>query len=60
MPATVMPRPIWAGLMLPRPPDGAVAPWSVWERMSWKFTRPDLKPTVLTLAMLLPMTSIMI
>src|ERR1035437_6769720 len=28
--------------------------------MSWKFTRPDLKPTVLTLAMLLPMTSIMI
>ena len=29
------------------------------ESMSWKSTRPDLKPTVLTLAMLLPMTSIM-
>ena len=58
IPATVMPRPICAGLMLPRAPFGAVAPRSVWDRMSSKLTRPDLKPTVLTLAMLLPITSI--
>jgi hypothetical protein len=33
---------------------------TVWLYMSWNITRLDLNPTVLTLAMLLPITSIFV
>src|SRR5690606_3838228 len=51
------PRPTCCGLVPPRVPMGAVAARIVSYSMSLKVTRLALNPTVLTLAMLLPMTS---
>src|ERR1700754_2485385 len=60
--ATWTPSPIWIGLVPPRPavalaPEPAV---SIWLRVSWKTVVLDLKPMVLALAMLLPVTSSMV
>ncbi|MNU04110.1 hypothetical protein D3C72_2483900 [compost metagenome] len=55
-----MPRPICCGLTPPRllpAPPGAVAASCSCETWSAKLTRLALKPVVLTLAMLLPITS---
>src|SRR4051812_48692161 len=61
MAPTFTPRPTWAGLVPPAPPPaGELAPLSIWLRRSWKITWLDLNPTVLTLAMLLPMVSIIV
>ena len=55
---TIVPRPIWAALVPPRPPlTGRLADLMVCVSISLNVTRPDLNPTVLLLAMLLPMTS---
>src|SRR6478752_2838842 len=59
-PATRTPRPICAGLLPPDSPCGAEAPWVICERVSWNWVVEDLKPAVLTLAMLLPVTSSMV
>src|SRR4051812_32436370 len=56
MPATFTPSPTWAGLV-PPVSVGAEPLLSTWERVSWKTVWLDLKPTVLTLAMLLPTVS---
>src|SRR5690625_4198804 len=56
-PATRTPRPIWAGLVPPWPGCGAPAFWTIWLRVSWNCVWDALKPVVLTLAMLLPVTS---
>jgi hypothetical protein len=58
MPAVRTPRPIWAGLVAPVFAPGAVAPRRVWLNASAKTTWEDLNPVVFTLAMLLPVTSI--
>src|SRR3954466_14167009 len=60
MPATLTPRPTWAGLVPAMPAVGAEPLRSTWERVSSKTVVLDLKPTVLTLAMLLPTTSILV
>jgi hypothetical protein len=39
------------------PVCGPPAPWVICDRVSWNTVVDDLKPTVLTLAMLLPVTS---
>src|SRR3954468_16718894 len=57
VPATWTPRPIWIGLVPPRwalPAEPAV---SIWLSVSWKTVLLLLKPVVLALAMLLPVTS---
>ena len=56
VPATVLPLPIWRGLIPPLRPFGP-AP-SDWVRLNMDSNsiRVDLKAVVLTLAMLLPMT----
>src|SRR6266540_3062513 len=58
--ATDEPRPTWAALMPPRPSPGATEPRMVCESMVWNATRLPLKAVVLTLAMLLPITSMKI
>src|SRR4051794_27222871 len=55
-----VPRPTWAGLVPPAAPAGAAAPEIIWLRVSWNTAWLDLKPAVLTLAMLLPTTSIIV
>ena len=60
MPATRVPSPTWDGLLPPCAAVGAAAPSSSWLRVSWKTVCDDLKPAVLTLAMLLPVTSIIV
>src|ERR1051325_4409279 len=55
-PATV-PMPTCRGLVPPRSLSGAEPKEKVWENCDLKSRREDLKPTVLTLAMLLPTTS---
>ena len=60
MPATRVPRPTCAGLVPPCCAVGAAAPCSSWLRVSWNRVWEDLKPAVLTLAMLLPVTSIIV
>ena len=57
MVAITMPRPTCLGFTPPTSSVGRAAPDRVWEIMSWKFTRPFLKPVVFTLAMLFPSTS---
>src|SRR5690606_25910365 len=57
MPATCTPRPTWAGLEPPRSASGPVAPWVIWDKVSWNCTDEDLKPVVFTLEMLLPVAS---
>src|SRR4051794_27751956 len=57
MPATFTPRPTWAGFVPPRSAVGAPPLLSTWDRVSSKTVWLALKPTVLTLAMLLPVTS---
>ncbi|MNU63068.1 hypothetical protein D3C71_523130 [compost metagenome] len=53
-----VPKPICFELTPPLVPStGVVTPDTVWLIISLNMTRPDLKPTVLTLAMLLPITS---
>jgi hypothetical protein len=54
---TFTPRPICMGLVPPVVAVGAMPVVSVWPRMSSKTTLDDLKPVVLALAMLLPITS---
>src|SRR3954451_17965292 len=54
------PRPTWAGLVPPRAAEGAPPPARVWESTSVKTVLDPLKPVVLTLAMLLPTTSIIV
>ena len=55
--ATPVPRPICFGFVPPTLSCGADAPVSVWESVSANVVRLDLKPVVLTFAMLLPLTS---
>jgi len=57
MEPSLTPEPICTGLVPPRPPCAAPAPRRVWLSVSSKVTRLALKPVVLTLAMLLPITS---
>src|SRR5919107_1186091 len=57
MPATLTPRPTCAGLVPATSPLGAEPLRSTWDRVSSKTVWLPLKPTVLTLAMLLPATS---
>src|SRR6478736_4797794 len=59
--ASWTPRPTWIGLLPPRPVVGfgREAPVSICERVSAKTVELALKPTVLALAMLLPVTSSM-
>src|SRR3954471_13615515 len=60
IPATLTPRPTWAGLV-PAVSRYGAEPWrSSWETVSSKTVVLLLKPTVLTLAMLLPTTSILV
>src|SRR6478672_10051634 len=55
---TWTPRPTWIGLVPPRVPgEDWEAPVSIWLSVSWKTVVLDLKPMVLALAMLLPVTS---
>src|SRR3954447_1058566 len=58
IPATLTPRPTWAGLVPAVSPFGAEPLRSSWESVSSKTVARLLEPTVLTLAMLLPTTSI--
>src|SRR5450755_2911658 len=58
MAPTWTPRPIWAGLTPPVVAFGAPADRRVWLRVSSNSTELDLKPVVLTLAMLFDTTSI--
>ena len=44
----------------PEPMAPGIEPRMVWASNVWNVTRLDLKPVVLTLAMLLEMTSIMV
>src|SRR3954465_6908688 len=55
--ATFTPRPTWAGLVPPRFCAAAPPARMTWDSVSWKTVWLPLKPTVLTLAMLLPVTS---
>src|SRR3712207_6307181 len=57
MPATLTPRPTCAGLVPPPSAVGAEPLRMTWDRVSSKTVWELLKPTVLTLAMLLPVTS---
>src|SRR3954469_24291073 len=57
MPATLTPRPTWAGLVPAVSPLGAEPLRSTCDSVSSKTVVLLLKPTVLTLAMLLPATS---
>src|SRR5437867_10199064 len=56
--SVVTPVPTWMGGVPLAAPLAPLEPRSVWLKESAKSTRPDLKPVVLTLAMLLLMTSI--
>src|SRR5215204_7536689 len=58
--ATLTPRPTCAGFVPPRSAAGAPPARMTWDRVSWKTVCDPLKPTVLTLAMLLPVTSILV
>ncbi len=60
MAATLTPRPTWAGFVPPRLCAGAPPERITCDRVSWKTVWDPLKPTVLTLAMLLPVTSIFV
>src|SRR5690349_4362658 len=60
VPATLEPRPTWAGLVPPVLALAAPPPRRVWLSTSWNTVVEDLKPEVLTLAMLLPTTSIIV
>src|SRR3954462_6893899 len=55
--ATFTPRPTWAGLVPPRFWAAAPPARITWDSVSWKTVWLPLNPTVLTLAMLLPVTS---
>ena len=57
MPRRFIPSPTCTGFVPPRSAVAALAPENVCESASEKVTREDLKPAVLTLAMLLPTTS---
>src|SRR3954464_989169 len=57
MPATLTPSPTWAGLVPPACAVGAEPLRMTWDSVSSKTVWLLLKPTVLTLAMLLPVTS---
>src|SRR3954454_6292461 len=57
MAATFTPRPTWAGFVPPRFCAAAPPARMTWDSVSWKTVWLPLKPTVLTLAMLLPVTS---
>src|SRR3954467_663907 len=59
--ASWTPSPTWIGFLPPRPlaASGAEAEVSICDRVSEKTVELDLKPTVLALAMLLPVTSSM-
>src|SRR5919107_4054174 len=58
--ATLTPRPTCAGFVPPRFCAGAPPARITWDSVSWKTVWLPLKPTVLTLAMLLPVTSIFV
>src|SRR3954447_21258156 len=58
--ATFTPRPTCAGFVPPRSAAGAPPARITCESVSWKTVWDPLKPTVLTLAMLLPVTSILV
>src|SRR6478672_3603598 len=60
MAPTWTPRPTWTGFVPPRPLPAAAAAVSIWLRVSWKTVVLALKPIVLALAMLLPVTSSMV
>ncbi len=60
MEPTRVPRPICIGFVPPMLPVGEPLPCRVWASVSWNVTTEDLKPAVLTLAMLLPTTSIIV
>src|SRR3712207_9218427 len=55
--ASWTPSPTWIGLVPPRGGLTALAPLSIWLRVSWKIAVLPLKPIVFALAMLLPVTS---
>src|SRR3954454_6220538 len=57
MAATFTPRPTWAGFVPPRFCAAAPPARMTWDSVSWKTVWLPLYPTVLTLAMLLPVTS---
>src|SRR4051812_38836514 len=57
VPAILTPRPIWNGLVPPRSAEGAEPVPSVRLNMVENIRRLDLNAVVLTLAMLLPITS---
>ena len=59
VPASCTPRPIWTGLVPPRPVLADEALVSIWLRVSSNTVPLLLKPMVLALAMLLPVTSSM-
>ena len=59
-PEMAMPSPIWMLSCPPEPMAPGIEPRMVWASNVWNVTRLDLKPVVLTLAMLLEMTSIMV
>src|SRR3954451_6009330 len=58
--ASLTPRPTWAGFVPPRSAAGAPPARTTCDRVSWKTVWALLYPTVLTLAMLLPVTSILV
>src|SRR5919205_2131096 len=60
MAATFTPRPTCAGFVPPRFCAAAPPARMTWDSVSWKTVWLPLKPTVLTLAMLLPVTSILV
>ena len=60
MAAIRTPRPTWAGFVPPLLPCGAPAALSIWLRVSSKTVADALNPAVFTLAMLLPVTSIIV
>src|SRR5215203_5203499 len=60
MAATFAPRPTCAGFVPPRSAAGAPPARMTCDSVSWKTVWLALKPTVLTLAMLLPVTSILV
>src|SRR3954462_14137858 len=60
MAATLTPSPTCAGFAPPRSAAGAPPARITWDSVSWKTVWLPLNPTVLTLAMLLPVTSILV
>src|SRR4051812_47356737 len=60
MAATLTPSPTCAGFVPPRSAAGVPPARITWDSVSWKTVWLPLKPTVLTLAMLLPVTSILV